>query len=76
MRPAYTVARTPRRQALFRQKSFRFGNRRTKCAQGAANLGAVSEVLRCIAAVLQPVGVAFGSAALQWHFISYLNRDF
>jgi len=36
----------------------------------------VSKVLCRIAPVLQPVGVTFGSAALQWHFISYLNRDF
>jgi hypothetical protein len=63
-------------ESLFRQKSLRFGNRRTESAQGAAQLGVVSEVLRRIAPVLQPVGIAFGSAALQWHFISYLNRDF
>lgn len=76
MRPAYRVARTPHGQALFRQKSFRLGNCGTESAQGLAYLGAVSKVLCRIAAVLQPVGVAFGSAALQWHFISYLNRDF
>jgi len=63
-------------QSLLRQKSFRFGNGRTESTQGAAQLGLGGEVLRRIAPVLQPVGVAFGSAALQWHFISYLNRDF
>jgi len=63
-------------QSLFRQKSFRLGNRRTESVQGAAYLGAVSEVLSRIAPVLQPVGVALGSAALQRHFIAYLNRDF
>ena len=63
-------------ESLFRQKSVRFGNGRTESTQGEAYLGAVSEVLRRIAAVLQPVGVAFGSAALEGHFISYLNRDF